>query len=72
MSAPIDWSTLKGHLSDDPNLVTIEATVVTGFESAAKLEAIEKFNLSPDNNAVVKHQGRILFDLDIARVPEVK
>ncbi len=70
MCEPIDWSRLRGHdPSSPPDLLTIEATAVTGFEGAAASEVAEKFCI--EEEAVVKAQGRVLFDIPEDRVEEV-
>ncbi len=70
MCEPIDWSRLRGHdPSSPPDLLTIEATAVTGFEGAAASEVAEKFCIEEEE--VVKAQGRVLFDIPEDRVEEV-
>jgi len=68
MSAPIDWSPLKGF-SAESTLVTFEASAVTGFEEAARSEVMEMFGLKEEE--VVKAQGRVLFDLQVENVKKV-
>ena len=70
MCEPIDWSRLRGHdPSSPPDLLTIEATAVTGFEGAAASEVAEKFCIEEEE--VVKAQGRVLFDIPENLVEEV-
>ena len=69
MSSPIDWTALSGYSCPEETSVTLEATVPTGFETAAKTEAMERFGF--EKEMVVTHQGRILFDLPMDKVPEV-
>lgn len=67
-SAPvIAFDHFKGISEECKDLVTLEATVVTGFEDAAKQEATEA--LKAEN--VVKYQGRIIFDTPIDNVEKV-
>ncbi len=70
MAEAIDWSRLRGHEASSPaDLLTIEATAVTGFEEAAASEVSEVFGVGRES--VVKAQGRVLFDIPEERVPEV-
>ena len=61
MALPVNWEAgnLKGYLPvglDQADfLVTIEATCVTGFEEAAKIELKEKFDIQ-----ATKHQVKRL------------
>ena len=71
MSSPIDWTGLTGYKDAEDSTVTIEATVPTGFESAAKTEALGMFGFE-DKDKVVTHQGRILFDLPLEKAGEVQ
>ena len=50
----VDWSALKGLDPSNPSVVTIECTVVTGFEREAEKEAKQKLGLE----SVEKTQGR--------------
>ena len=56
----VDWSALKGLDVSNRSLVTVECTVVTGFEKEAEKEAKQKLGLG----AVEKTQGRIVFDIE--------
>ena len=56
----VDWSALKGLDTSNPSVVTVECTVVTGFEKEAEKEAKQKLGLE----SVEKTQGRIVFDLE--------
>ena len=56
----VDWSAMKGLDSSNPSLVTVECTVVTGFEKEAEKEAKQKLGLG----TVEKTQGRIVFDIE--------
>lgn len=58
----------QAHVScwnEPADVCTIEATVVTGFETVAKEECVEKLNCP----ARVE-RGRIFFDISLERVPE--
>ncbi len=69
MAAAIEWDRLRGHDPTSPaDLLTIEATAVTGFEEAAASEVAENFGIDSEN--VVKAQGRVLFDIAKERVEE--
>ena len=50
----VDWSALKGLDPSNPCVVTVECTVVTGFEREAEKEAKQKLGLE----SVEKTQGR--------------
>ena len=50
----VDWSALKGLDPSNPSVVTVECTVVTGFEREAEKEARQKLGL----DSVEKTQGR--------------
>ena len=63
MSAPLNWTGLSG-IEAETECVTLEATVVTGFEHAAKSEALEKLNVK----SVSVERGRILFDIPVDEV----
>ena len=57
MAEPLDLAGLKGLDASFPSLVTVEATVVTGFESCV-LEEVEQV-LGVKGNIT---RGRVVFD----------
>lgn len=62
----IEPSSLKGLSPDNPDLCTLEATVVTGLEDVAAEECKEKLGVT-----CVQARGRIFIDVNIADVPKV-
>uniref|UniRef100_A0A0K2V2H8 THUMP domain containing 3 [Chinchilla lanigera] n=1 Tax=Lepeophtheirus salmonis TaxID=72036 RepID=A0A0K2V2H8_LEPSM len=70
MALPLDLplSEIQGLREDVPQgYVTIEATSVTGFEGATKMEIEDRFS-NILSGPVVKRQGRILFDFPLEQV----
>jgi len=67
MDSP-DYKTLFSKSEEDPNLLTIEATVDTGFEFMAVDECK---NIFGQNVEVLKGRGRIIFNIDKLQFPKV-
>ena len=66
MADPLDLAGLKGLDASFPSLVTVEATVVTGFESCV-LEEVEQV-LGVTGNIT---RGRVVFDLPSEKLKDV-
>ncbi|XP_071515850.1 tRNA (guanine(6)-N(2))-methyltransferase THUMP3-like isoform X2 [Panulirus ornatus] len=62
----IDHNSLKGLLPENPELCTIEATVVTGLEEVALEECREKLGVN-----CVAARGRVFMDISIQEVSKV-
>jgi len=66
MAEPLNVAGLAGLSVENPDICTIEASVVTGFEPMAQEEI--KDVLGSEGTC---HRGRVIFDLPVARVKEV-
>lgn len=62
----VDWSSFAGLAKED--VCTVEASVVTGFETAAASEAREKLRLEKEPTMC---RGRIVFDVPADEIDKV-
>eukprot|EP00095_Tigriopus_kingsejongensis_P000571 maker-scaffold372_size192401-snap-gene-0.41 protein:Tk00571 transcript:maker-scaffold372_size192401-snap-gene-0.41-mRNA-1 annotation:"thump domain-containing protein 3-like" len=69
MAEAVRWEQLQGWRAETPGCVTLECTVVTGFEEAALAEVRDVLGLAPES--AIKHRGRVFLDIEEERVSEV-
>ena len=60
---------IEGYKTDNCDILTIEASVVTGFECAAKEEVKTKLEITDDD--VKEFTGRVLFDIKSDKLEQV-